>query len=118
MLSSESTFVPGCDSTSHEFKKQQSFLEVVSVRGVCAISKPPFSGPRSRLPRRLYFKACPRPQAVRKFTELLVQVTLYVNESVRTLWRSQAAREAGETKAEVPSEGGAAGKADGSNLDE
>ena len=105
MLSSESTFVPGCDSTSHEFKKQQSFLEVVSVRGVCAISKPPFSGPRLRLPRRLYFKASPRPQAVRKFTELLVQATLYVNESVRTRWRSQAARKAGETKAEVPREG-------------
>ena len=35
MLSSENTFVPGCGSRSHEFKKQRSFLEVVSVHSVC-----------------------------------------------------------------------------------
>lgn len=72
---------------------------------VCATSKPPFSGPYSRPPRRLYFKASPRSQAVKKFIEHLVQVMLLVNESVPSRWRSQPARKAGQTKAEVPSEG-------------
>ena len=106
MLSSDNTFVPGCCSRSREFKKQRSLPEVVSVHGVCVCNQQaPLLRPTFETPRRLYFKASPRSQAVKKFIEHLVQVMLLVNESVPSRWRSQPARKAGQTKAEVPSEG-------------
>lgn len=90
---------------------------MVSVHGVCVRNQQaPLLRPTFETPRRLYFKASPRSQAVKKFIEHLVQVMLPVNESVPSRWGHSLPGRQGRQRPRCPVRG-AAGEADDSSLD-